>query len=94
MNISNTHPLPTSVTSKGQVTIPAEIRHHLGIKPGDRVRFSVASGGTVSIEPAPSRIHEIFGAVKPMNESGDDLAGLRKSFEEGVAEAVLRRDKK
>ena len=28
-----------AVTSKGQITIPVEVRKKLGIKPGDRVRF-------------------------------------------------------
>jgi AbrB family looped-hinge helix DNA binding protein len=28
-----------AVTSKGQITIPAEVRKKLGLKTGDRVRF-------------------------------------------------------
>ena len=31
----------TSVTSKGQVTIPVELRHRLGIRQGSRVEFSL-----------------------------------------------------
>jgi AbrB family looped-hinge helix DNA binding protein len=29
----------TSVTSKGQVTIPKELRQHLGIRQGSRIEF-------------------------------------------------------
>jgi len=32
----------TSVTSKGQVTIPKELRQRLGIRQGSRIEFSLA----------------------------------------------------
>jgi len=90
MNTSNTQSLPTSVTSKGQVTIPAEIREHMGIKPKDKVQFEVDADGTVRVSPAPSRLAAVFDSVKPSTVTKDD-ATLRREFEEGVAEDVLRR---
>lgn len=33
------------VTSKGQVTIPVEVRRSLGVKPGDKLRFEPQEGG-------------------------------------------------
>lgn len=91
MNTSNT-PI-TTVTSKGQVTIPADIREHLGIKPKDRVRFEVSPDGTVRITSAPSRIAALFGSVEPLTPPKTDEA-LRQEFEEGVAASVLQRDTK
>lgn len=38
------------VTTKGQVTIPMEIREHLGIRPGSEVEFKV-EGNVVRIIP-------------------------------------------
>jgi len=35
-----------AVTSKGQITIPAEIRRRMGIKPQDRVVFTLLPNGT------------------------------------------------
>jgi AbrB family looped-hinge helix DNA binding protein len=32
--------MESAITSKGQATIPKAIREHLGLKPGDRVKFS------------------------------------------------------
>jgi len=32
------------INSKGQVTIPAEIRRHLGLRPGDKVIIRVRGG--------------------------------------------------
>ena len=37
----------SSVTSKGQATIPADIRRELRIEPGDRVSFSIEGGRAV-----------------------------------------------
>lgn len=41
----------STVSTKGQVTIPQEIRIRLGLKEGDRVEF-VTSGETTIIRPA------------------------------------------
>ena len=36
-----------TITSKGQVTIPQEVRRHLGLKQGDLITFEVEDGRTV-----------------------------------------------
>jgi antitoxin PrlF len=41
----------STVTSKGQVTVPQEIRNRLGVKAGDRLEFVVEGDRTV-IRPA------------------------------------------
>ena len=53
----------STVTIKGQVTIPSEIRHRLGVKPGDRVRFRELESGVV-IERQDNRVEAPFGALK------------------------------
>jgi AbrB family looped-hinge helix DNA binding protein len=42
------------VTSKGQVTIPQEVRQKLGIQPGTEVRFRVR-GDVAVLEKVPGR---------------------------------------
>jgi len=37
----------TTITKKGQVTIPADIRRQLGLKPGQAVRFEFRNGEAV-----------------------------------------------
>lgn len=37
----------STVTSKGQTTIPAKIRKALRIKPGDRLQYGLAEGYTI-----------------------------------------------
>jgi AbrB family looped-hinge helix DNA binding protein len=44
----NTVPVYAKVASKGQITIPAETRRALGVKPGDKLVFEhTVEGGTL-----------------------------------------------
>jgi antitoxin PrlF len=43
--------MESAITSKGQATIPKAIREHLGLKPGDRIRFFVHPDGSVVLLP-------------------------------------------
>ncbi len=40
----------STVTSKGQVTIPAEVRRHLGVAQGDKLSFVISDGGEVALK--------------------------------------------
>lgn len=46
--------MTTTMTSKGQVTIPKAIREQLGLKPGDRVEFQSTEHG-ISVRRASQR---------------------------------------
>ncbi len=39
----------STVTSKGQVTIPKDVREHLGIETNDKVAFVIEDDGTVRL---------------------------------------------
>ena len=54
--------LETTMTQKGQVTIPAAIRARLGLRAKDRVRFEI-EGDEVKLKPARSNLLAGFGAV-------------------------------
>jgi antitoxin PrlF len=41
----------STITKKGQATIPRAIRDHLGVKPGDRIKFFILRNRTVVITP-------------------------------------------
>lgn len=47
--------MPTTLTSKGQVTIPKHIREALHLHPGTSVDFAVNAGGELVIHPARAR---------------------------------------
>jgi len=53
-----------TVTTKGQVTIPLEIRKLLGIQPGDRVVFFRSQDGRVVVQPENIDIRRLRGVLK------------------------------
>ncbi len=53
-----------TVTSKGQVTIPAAIRASLGIDAGSRIEFVEMEKGQFMIVPAVSPIQSLKGMLR------------------------------
>lgn len=72
-----------TVSSKGQVTLPAKIRAKLGIQSKDKVQFFIRDDEIV-IRPVPS-FRELRGSIHP--KKGD----IRKTTGEAVAEHVLEK---
>ncbi len=52
-----------TVTSKGQVTIPIEVRTSLGLRPGSRLAFVPTGTGGYEIHPEAASIKDLKGAV-------------------------------
>ncbi|MBN2334370.1 AbrB/MazE/SpoVT family DNA-binding domain-containing protein [Candidatus Bathyarchaeota archaeon] len=59
----------SSVTSKGQVTIPKEIRDTLGIGEGDKVIFLVDGDAAVIRKVRDEKLSDILGRQIPWPES-------------------------
>jgi antitoxin PrlF len=77
----------TTLTEKGQVTIPQEVRRIIGLQPRDRVRFTVV-GDVVTIKRASSKLLPGYGAVSPKKRP-EDFQQVREDVEKGVAEDVI-----
>ena len=54
----------SSVSPKGQITIPVAIRRLLGVKPKDTVAFAIKDG-QVTISPARFSLESAFGSLEP-----------------------------
>jgi antitoxin PrlF len=55
--------MESAITVKGQATIPKKVREHLGLKPGDRVKFFVHPDGSVVLLPMLS-VSALRGMIK------------------------------
>lgn len=70
-----------TVTSKGQITIPAEVRERLGLRPGSRVAFVPTTSGAYVFRTDAGSITELKGSVpareRPVSidEMNDAIAG-------------------
>lgn len=52
-----------TVTSKGQVTIPVDVRTKLGLRPGSRLAFVPTDTGGYEIHPEAASIKDLKGTV-------------------------------
>jgi antitoxin PrlF len=70
------------VSSKGQITLPIEIRQKLGLGPGTPVQFEIREGG-VLLRKGTSGEHpvdKVFGRLRldrPVDELIDEMRGPR-----------------
>jgi antitoxin PrlF len=55
----------STLTSKGQTTIPKDIRERLNLHPGDRLEFVIDEDGRVLVLPASIDASELAGMLKP-----------------------------
>jgi antitoxin PrlF len=55
--------LDSTLTSKGQTTIPKEIRDSLGMKPGDRMTFTVLPDGIVLMRLKNKSVLKLAGRL-------------------------------
>ena len=79
----------SKVTSKGQVTIPVEVRHVLGISPNDKIAFVIENNQvqlrrTGSVTDQTAGIFKGSGPVRSVEE-------LRELAEQAIAEDVMER---
>lgn len=63
MPVTSRNPVTTieaTVTSKGQVTLPSELRKRLGLHKGSRIRFSIPASGPVQVEPVRYELEDLW----------------------------------
>jgi len=80
------------MTSKGQITLPKEIRDRLGLKRGDRVRFVIEDDGRVRLLPAKRDISELVG-ILPRPKRALSLEELDDIVQTAVARHVVGHDR-
>lgn len=73
------------VTSKGQITLPIELRERLGIEPGDRVVFVEQSDGTVSFRAPRGSLADMQGMLA---KAAGPVSGAQ--IEDWIAQARTR----
>lgn len=81
----------STLTSKGQTTIPQEIRMRLKLRPGDRIVYRVARDGQVILTPSKKGdIKRLYGLLAPAKRRAT-VEEMNASIADAVSERVLRR---
>jgi AbrB family looped-hinge helix DNA binding protein len=59
--------MKSTISSKGQITIPAEVRDRLGLRTGTVVRFEMRPGGVLLVKGGGTEhpVDRVFGVIKP-----------------------------
>ena len=78
-----------TITSKGQTTIPKDVRDRLDLRPGDRVEFVVRDDGTALVIPVKSRLADLKGCLPP-----PERALTLEQLDDAVGEAVVARSRR
>jgi AbrB family looped-hinge helix DNA binding protein len=73
-----------TVTSKGQITIPKEVRKSLGLEAGHRVSFQIRENNVVEMRPENVDLMSLFGIFKP-RVKGVTLEGMNEAIRKGAA---------
>lgn len=76
--------MPTAtLTSKGQITIPKEVREALGLGTGDRIEFVAEEEGVYRVVPATRDVRALKGLIgkppKPVSVEAMNRAAARAS---------------
>jgi len=63
--------MPTAtLTSKGQLTLPVEVREALGLKTGDKIDFFLTADGSYALQPKTGSIMEMYGILAKYAHKG------------------------
>ena len=55
----------STLTRKGQTTIPAKVRSHLKLRPGDKIEFVIERDGRVVLTPKNIDVRQLRGMLGP-----------------------------
>ena len=90
--------MPTAtITSKGQITLPREVRDHLHVREGDRVEFEIDRDGQVRVRPLTGSVEELFGMlrrpgapIRSLEEIDEVIATVARKEDERVRQESSR----
>jgi len=78
-----------TLTSKGETTVPKEIRDHLGLRPGDRLRAEIGADGRVVLAAEKLPIQRLRG-IFPKPARPVTLEEMEEAIRQHAVERFLR----
>jgi AbrB family looped-hinge helix DNA binding protein len=79
----------STLSSNGRVTLPDAIRRELGLKPGDRIDFTI--DGNVARFERGLDLEDIIGSLPPLPNASPEF---EREIEEAIADALERKMKR
>jgi antitoxin PrlF len=79
----------STLTSKGQITLPKEIREQLGLKAGVRFECYVDREGQVVLVPLTAKLEDLIG-ILPYSGPPKTIEEINEDIEQAAVERVMR----
>ena len=76
----------STITLKGQVTIPKRVRDELRLRAGDRVDFRIEEDGSVRLHPISRKVADVFGAFAHKAERPKSIDEMDRDVARALAE--------
>ena len=81
--------ITTTITQRGQVTIPSYVRKILQVNPRDKVSFHIEDNKSVRITPVRFGLEDVFGSIRPMKKP-EDFKKLSRDVKEEHVHKIMR----
>ena len=82
--------MPTAtMTSKGQITIPIELRKAMGLDAGDKIDFVEIEKGQFRMIPRTASIRDLEGCI-PRLDHIVTIEEMNQAIHDGAAESYLK----
>ncbi|MGA9981167.1 MAG: AbrB/MazE/SpoVT family DNA-binding domain-containing protein [Candidatus Sulfotelmatobacter sp.] len=74
-----------TITSKGQITIPAQVRAALGVDAGDRIEFVEVGKGEFNIVAATRSVRELNGLLQRSGRKPVSIEEMNAAIAKGAS---------
>lgn len=78
--------IESTITAKGQITIPRRIREFLHVKPKEKIAFEIENN-KVRIKPAMN-VESAFGIIRP-KQKPENFKAIRETVERTIAKETV-----
>ncbi len=79
----------STVTAKGQVTIPKKVREQLHLRAGDKLDFRIEADGTLRVYPIAKKASEVFGAFAAKASKAQSTADIKRCLTQAFKKRTL-----
>jgi AbrB family looped-hinge helix DNA binding protein len=74
-----------TLTSKGQLTLPKEIRSRLGVDAGDQVDFRIEADGSITVLAAKGSARRLYGFLRMSVDTSVSTEDMERAISDYVA---------
>lgn len=75
-----------TITSKGQLTLPKEIREQLGLVVGSKLDFSIEADGSLRVRPLRRGAADLFGLLHDPDRAASTVEQMNEAVGQYLAE--------